>query len=417
MKKTHLIALAALLGSVSAPALAAPATITIESWRNDDLAIWQDQIIPAFEKAHPDIKVIFAPTAPKEYDGVVNAKLDAGTAGDIITCRPFDQSLNLFKKGDLAALNDLPGLENFSPIAKAGWSTDDGKTTFCVPIASVIHGFFYNKDIFDKLGLKVPTTQAEFFAVLDKIKADGTYTPMAMGTADQWEAATMGYQNIGPDYWKGEEGRLGLINGTQKLTDPQFVEPYKVIAKWGPYLGPGFKAQSYPDSQNLFTLGHAAIYPTGSWEIATFRSQATFNLGIFMPPLPVAGEPCYISDHPDIALGMNPKSKSPEAAKTFLAWVATPAFAEIYANALPGFFSLSNTPVKLKDPLAEEFVSWRGKCKSTMRSFYQILSRGTPSEEAESQVEAANVIAGIDTPEQATKKLQADLDAWYKPTK
>jgi raffinose/stachyose/melibiose transport system substrate-binding protein len=417
MKKMHLLAAAALLGSVSAPALAAPATITIESWRNDDLAIWQDQIIPAFEKAHPDIKVIFAPTAPKEYDGVVNAKLDAGTAGDIITCRPFDQSLNLYKKGDLASLNDLPGLENFSTIAKAGWSTDDGKTTFCVPIASVIHGFFYNKDIFDKLGLKPPTTQDEFFKVLDKIKADGNYTPMAMGTADQWEAATMGYQNIGPDYWKGEEGRLGLINGTQKLTDPQFVEPYKVLAKWGPYLGSGFKAQSYPDSQNLFTLGHAAIYPTGSWEIATFRSQANFNLGIFMPPLPVAGEPCYISDHPDIALGMNPKSKSPEAAKTFLAWVATPAFAEIYANALPGFFSLSNTPVKLKDPLAEEFVSWRGKCKSTMRSFYQILSRGTPSEEAESQVEAANVIAGIDTPEQATKKLQADLDAWYKPKK
>jgi len=28
-----------------------------------------------------------------------------------------------------------------------------------------------------------------------------------MGTNDQWEAATMGYNNIGPNYWKGEEGR------------------------------------------------------------------------------------------------------------------------------------------------------------------------------------------------------------------
>ena len=65
----------------------------------------------------------------------------------------------------------------------------------------------------------MPKTEAEFFAVLDKIKADGTYIPMAMGTKDQWEAATMGYQNIGPNYWKGEEGRLALIEGKQKLTD------------------------------------------------------------------------------------------------------------------------------------------------------------------------------------------------------
>ena len=86
-------------------------------------------------------------------------------------------------------------------------------------MASVIHGFIYNKDAFDKLGIDVPTTEDEFFAALDKIKADGTYIPLAMGTKDHWEAATMGYQNIGPNYWKGEEGRLALIKGEQKLTD------------------------------------------------------------------------------------------------------------------------------------------------------------------------------------------------------
>ncbi|TGV56892.1 extracellular solute-binding protein, partial [Mesorhizobium sp. M00.F.Ca.ET.149.01.1.1] len=106
-----------------------------------------------------------------------------------------------------------------------------GKSSFCVPMASVIHGFIYNKDAFDKLGLKVPTTNEEFYAVLDKIKADGTYIPMAMGTKDLWEAATMGYQNIGPNYWKGEEGRQALIKGEQKLTDPQWVAPFKELAK------------------------------------------------------------------------------------------------------------------------------------------------------------------------------------------
>ncbi|WVT73313.1 ABC transporter substrate-binding protein [Sinorhizobium chiapasense] len=392
-------------------------TLTIESWRNDDLAIWQEKLIPAFEAKNPGIKIKFAPTAPTEYNAALNAKLDAGSAGDLITCRPFDASLELFNKKHLTDLTALPGMENFSPVARSAWTTDDGKTTFCVPMASVIHGFIYNKDAFDQLGIQVPTTEAEFFAALDKIKADGNYIPMAMGTKDLWEAATMGYQNIGPTYWKGEEGRAALIKGEQKLTDEPWVEPYRVLAKWKDYLGDGFEAQTYPDSQNLFTLGRAAIYPAGSWEIGLFNTQAQFKMGAFPPPVKNAGDTCYISDHNDIGIGLNAKSAHAEQAKTFLTWVASPEFAEIYANALPGFFSLNSTPVKMADPLAQEFVSWREKCKPTIRSTYQILSRGTPNLENETWVESANVINGTDTPEVAAEKLQKGLDGWYKPAK
>ncbi len=402
----------------TAPAFAADATLTVESWRNDDLQIWQDKIIPAFEKTHPGIKVTFQPTAPKDYNAALNSKLDAGTAGDIIACRPFDASLELFKKNELTSVNDIPGMNNFSDVAKAGWSTDDGKTTYCVPVAAVLHGFIYNKDAFAKVGIKdVPKTDEEFYADLDKIKKDGTYVPLAMGTPDQWEAATMGYQNIGPNYWHGEEGREALIAGKEKLTDKEWVAPFQELAKWAPYLGDGFKAQSYPDSQNMFTLGRAAIYPAGSWEIAQFQSQAQFPMGAFAPPLPKAGDTCYVSDHPDIGFGMNAKTKNPEAAKAFLTWMATPEFATLYANALPGFFSLQTQPVQVDNALAQEFLGFRKNCKSTMRSTYQMLSRGTPNLENETWVESANVINGTDTPEQAAAKLQKGLDAWYKPAK
>ncbi|MBB4062916.1 ABC transporter substrate-binding protein [Gellertiella hungarica] len=404
-----------LFASISAAS--AETTLTIESWRNDDIKIWQEKLIPAFEAKNPGIKVNFAPTAPTEYNAALNAKLDAGSAGDLITCRPFDASLELYNKGHLADLSGLKGMENFSDVAKSAWTTDDGKATFCVPMASVIHGFIYNKDAFDKLGIAVPATEAEFFAALDKIKADGTYIPMAMGTKDLWEAATMGYQNIGPNYWKGEEGRLALIKGEQKLTDAAWVEPYKTLAKWKDYLGDGFEAQTYPDSQNMFTLGRAAIYPAGSWEISGFNTQAQFKMGAFPPPVKNAGDTCYISDHNDIGIGLNAKSANAEAAKTFLTWVASPEFAEIYANSLPGFFSLNSTAVKMSDPLAQEFVSWRDKCKSTIRSTYQILSRGTPNLENETWTASANVINGTSTPEDAAKKLQEGLDSWYKPAK
>ena len=401
------------------PAFAQDVALTIESWRNDDLAIWQETIIPAFEKSHPGIRITFSPSAPTEYNAALNSKLDAGSAGDIITCRPFDASLELFQKGQLADLTGLAAMANFSDIARTAWSTDDGKQTFCVPMASVIHGFISNKAAFSELGLAPPKTEAEFFAVLDKIKADGTYIPMAMGTNDQWEAATMGYQNIGPNYWKGEDGRLALIAGDQKLTDEDWVAPFREIARWKDYLGDGFEAQTYSDSQNLFTLGRAAIYPAGSWEIAPFEAQiqGAFEMGAFPPPVPKEGDTCYISDHPDIAMGMNAATKHADAVKTFLEWVGTPEFATLYANALPGFFPLQTAPVTIENPLAREFLSWRDTCKSTIRSTYQILSRGTPNLENETWTAAANVIRGTETPEAAAARLQDGLASWYAPQK
>ncbi|CRL12848.1 Multiple sugar-binding protein precursor [Phaeobacter italicus] len=390
-------------------------TLTIESWRNDDLTLWQDKIIPAFEAKHPGIKVKFTPSAPAEYNAVLNSKLDAGSAGDLITCRPFDASLALFEAGHLADLDDMEAMNNFSDVAKSAWQTDDGSASFCVPMASVIHGFIYNADAFAELGIDAPETEAEFFAALEKIREDGTYIPMAMGTNDQWEAATMGYNNIGPNYWKGEEGRRALIAGEQKLTDEAWTAPYATLAKWAPYLGDGYEAQTYPDSQNLFTLGRAAIYPAGSWEISGFNPQADFQMGAFKPPVQNAGDTCYISDHTDIGIGMNAATDHPEAAKTFLAWVGSPEFASIFGNALPGFFPLSKEPVELADPLAKEFVSWRGECESTIRSTYQILSRGTPNLENETWGASVAAIKGTASPEELGAKLQDGLASWYAP--
>ena len=415
MKKSIFIGAMMATTVLAGAAVAQDVTLTIESWRNDDLAIWQNDIIPAFEAAHPGIKLNFTPSAPAEYNAVLNSKLDAGSAGDIITCRPFDASLALFDAGHLADISDLEGMANFSPVAKSGWSTDDASVQFCVPMASVIHGFIYNKDAFAELGLEVPTTEAEFFAALDTIKEDGSYIPMAMGTNDQWEAATMGYNNIGPNYWKGEEGRLALLSGEQSLTDEPWIAPYRQLARWGAYLGDGFEAQTYPDSQNIFTLGRAAIYPTGSWEISGFNNLVDFEMGAFYPPVQNAGDTCYISDHTDIGIGMNAATENPEAAMTFLNWVGSSEFATIFANALPGFFPLSDAPVALDDPLAQEFISWRGECESTIRSTYQVLSRGTPNLENDTWNASVAVIKGEESPEDAGARLQAGLASWYAP--
>ena len=408
------IAIVLSIAVVSGAAFARTALV-IESWRDDDQAVWEEKIVPAFQAAHPGIELRFRPTTPTAYDAELEARLEAGTAGDLIACRAFDVSLSLYKAGHLIDLGELAGLAHFSPAAKSPWQTDDGSVTFCVPVSSVIHGFLYNREAFRKLGLDVPETEAAFFAVLERIRADGTWIPLAMGIRDRWEAASMGYNNIGPNYWKGEEGRRALVAGKQKLTDEPWVAPFRTLAKWHRYLGAGHETRSYRDSQDLFAGGRAAIYPSGSWEIAGFNARSGFDIGAFRPPVRQAGDPCYISDHTDLAFGLNPASPNAEAARVFLNWVASAEFASLHAKALPGFFPLSDHAVEIADPVARTFLSWRNECGSTIRFASRFLSRGTPDLELETRDASAAAIAGTATAEALGARLQRGLASWYVP--
>ncbi|MCX7279434.1 MAG: ABC transporter substrate-binding protein [Burkholderiales bacterium] len=397
--------------------LASAGSLTIESWRVDDKALWEEVLLPAFNKTNPNITVKFSPTSPPEYDSALNTRLTAGTAGDLITCRPFDVSLDLAKKGFLEKLNGTPGLKNFPESAQVAWQSDDGKSTHCMPMASVIHGFFYNKKVFADLGLSVPVTEADFFAALDKIKAAGKVTPLALGTADQWETNQIVFTGIGPNHWKGEEGRKGIISGKKKFTDPEFVSTWETMAKWAPYMSKGYQAQTYGDSQNLFGSGRAAIYPTGSWDISYFEQNSKVDFGAFKPPVQKAGDPCYISDHTDIGMGINSKSKNKADAQVFLNWLASKEFADLYTNKATGFFSLSSHAIEVKNPVAKEMISWRNQCKSTIRLNAQIMNRGTPSMENELWNVSSQVMNLKMAPKDAAQQIQTGFAKWYTPGK
>jgi len=413
MQVRRIVRHALLIAMFSAQAAQA-GTLVIESWRVDDKTLWEKVLLPAFEKNNPGIEVKFAPTAPTEYDSSLAARLAGGTAGDLIACRPFDVSLSLYKKGHLDKLDGKAGMQNFPATSTVAWQTDDGKDTFCMPVASVIHGFLYNKKIFKKLNLQPPKTVDEFFAVLEALKKGGV-SPLALGTADQWESSQMVYTNIGPNFWRGEEGRKALIAGKAKLTDAPFVEALQFEQRMGTYLGKGASAQTYGDSQNQFALGRAAIYPTGSWDISYFAQTPGLELGAFPPPVRKAGDPCFISDHMDIGIGINKKSRNKEDAYKFLAWVGSQEFADIYTNRVTGFFSLSNHLISVRDPVAKQMAEWRGSCASTIRFNAQVLNRGQPSMESELWNVNAQVLNGKLAPKDAATKLQNGFAKWYKP--
>ncbi len=206
-----------------------------------------------------------------------------------------------------------------------------------------------------------------------------------------------------------------MLSGQAKLTDDAFVQAFTEMQKWAPYLGDGHQAQGYTDSQNLFTLGRAAIYPTGSWEITGFQQHADSELGAVPPPRASVDGTCHISDHTNTGIGMNAATENEEAVRTFLEWTTSQEFAVLLTNAAPGFFSLSSHSIDVENALASEFIAKRDICESTIRLAHQILARGKPPLDTPLWTLTANVINGTMTPREAAAAAQANLDSWFEP--
>ena len=395
--------------------------LVIESWRKDDQIFWDRVIIPAFQRKHPGIRLKFAPEEALHYDGRLNARLSARVAGDIIFCRPFDGGLRLYDKGYLQALNEN-NLKNFNLNARRAWTTDDGKTTYCLPVAYVIHGIFYNKQIFKQLKLEPPKTVAEFMDRLQKVAKAGQVTPLALGTADMWEATQVIFTGMGPNFWAGEKARHGLMNGRKKFTDPEFIKAWQMMAQFKPYMHPQQSGMSNSDIQLLFATGNAAIYPTGSWDIDFLRSTSfaykkQIDMGVFKPPLEDNQQRCHLSVHPDFGIGINKSTRHREAAQVFLEWLGSAEFAQLMTDTLSGFFSLSQHAVSINDPLSLEMTNWRQECEDTIRLNAEKLNRVWPSLEEELWFVNVKVINHEMTPEQAAQYIQSihEKNAYIKP--
>lgn len=411
---TTTVLVATMLGGAVASAADEPVTIDVTSWRTDDLAMWQEQIIPAFEASHPNIKVTYSPVETKTFNAATDAAFQGGTAADVIACQPFEVTRDNVAKGYYVPLDDLEGVKQFDPGRIGAWMVDG--SLYCMPVAAIHGVIYYNKGIFEELGLEIPTTWAEYMDVLKAVKDSGKYEAIANGSGEGWALSGAGIDQTGPNWWKGEEGRQGLLDGTKKLTDPDFVAAFDAWGQIRPYLPNGFESLNYADQQQLFALGRAATWITGSWEI-NMATSGGVDAGVFAPPLATADSDLYVMVHPDLAFGVNAKGKNVEAAKEFADWLSSDEFLSIYLNALPGFFGLRNDAPPFTNALAQDMMNIAESAKGwTPRLALECLSSGTPSLEVEKQ--AALQAYWNDpnmTAEDITSQLQAVLEAGYTP--
>lgn len=400
-----------LAGAMGCWGLAAAQELVIESWRKDDQIFWDKVLIPAFQRQHPEIKLQFKPEEPLSYDSRLESRLSNRRAGDLIFCRPFDASVRMQAKGYLVPLTEQ-ALKNFNPQARQAWTTDDGRTTYCMPVAYVMHGLFYNKKILADLQLEPPTTWPQLYQLLNRVAASKSVTPLALGTADMWESTQVVFTGLGPNFWEGEKARQGLIEGTLKFTDPGFLKAWRMMAQLKPYMHPKQNSLSNGDIQLLFATGNAAVYPSGSWDIDFLRSTSfaykkPIDLGVIPPPVEYEGQACHISVHPDFAIGVNKNSPHQEAAHKFIAWLGTADFAQLLTDTLTGYFPLADHPVKINDPLGQDMMSWRRRCQDTIRLNAQKINRVWPSMEEELWHVNVKVLNQDITPEQAARHIQS----------
>ncbi|WP_207757297.1 ABC transporter substrate-binding protein [Nonomuraea cypriaca] len=293
----------------------------------------------AFMKANPTIKIeVEHQPGGSEGDNVIKTRLATGEMTDVFWYNSGSLLQALNPAQTLVDLTGDPVLanvqEDYLPVVTQG-----GKV-FGVPATTLTGGgILYNRKVYDKLGLQVPKTWAEFMANNDKIKAAGI-TPMIGTFKDTWTSQIFvlaDYYNVqsaaptfAQDYTAGKvkyASTPAALGGFQHLAD--------VHAK--DYLNKGYGSATLDQGLKLLVEGKGAHYAMLSGLLppllATYPQTAT-DVGFFgVPGTDVAKNGATVWEPAAIYIAKT--TEHLDAAKKFLAFVASPAGTEAVTAAVP----------------------------------------------------------------------------------
>ncbi|MDP9219416.1 MAG: extracellular solute-binding protein [Actinomycetota bacterium] len=229
-----------------------------------------------YAKAHPgfSLKLITTPDRPSYIQ-----KYETLAAGNKLPelfdtdATPFAEKLA--KQGrmmDVAKLlKDLGLYDEYRPSALDYQRFDDG-SLYMIPFEYQLEFFWYNKALFTKANVTVPTSLDQLPAVCRSLRAKGI-TPIAVDGQDQWPLERyMAYQpfrQAGPDYVRQlKQGKVLLSDsvGQKAVTWLSQVGSANCFEK-------GFSSTGYADAQALFTSGKAAVYNIGTWELSSLATR------------------------------------------------------------------------------------------------------------------------------------------------
>lgn len=292
-----------------------PVTIEMSVWGMPfENALYTDLYIPEFERENPGIKVRFCHF--EDYGNRVLLSAAGGIAPDVIRqgldggMAWIDRDMNL----PLDAFIDGPdGIDrnDFIPTLWSGLKKR-GKT-YGVPQDINIQGLYFNKDLFDKAGIKYPDenwTWADLKSAADRLTEDRDKDghPEVVGLDLAWNAngfLPFLLQN-GGRLW--EDDRM-----TPAFDTPEAAEAlafYKSLMRtYSLTRADSQRGGLGPDK--FFEQGRIAMYIDGSWRTPSLEKNAP-DLNFGVAPLPRQKRPMSVSGSCYWAISRD--SKHPEEA-------------------------------------------------------------------------------------------------------
>lgn len=199
-------------------------------------------------------------------------------------------------------------LDQFYEIPTEAKRAPDGKL-YVVPIDLVTTFFFYNKTVFDKAGLKPPTTYGEWIEVQEALQ-DMSIIPNARIAWYQSQIGAMVYANkedqinVDGGVASLEEVACAIQNGLYRATNPEYEEWLRLVKKLVPYLAPDWAAAN-ADFGRKFLNQEVAVLEDGSWRFGLLRADplVAFEWGSFYAPTVTEADSPFATGKPAPPIG------------------------------------------------------------------------------------------------------------------
>jgi raffinose/stachyose/melibiose transport system substrate-binding protein len=269
----------------------------------------------------------------------------------------------------------------------------------------------YNKELFEKAGVKPPNTWDELVGVSKTLKEKGI-NPFGNGTATAWQNETIVGALLSSQI--GAQFEQDVLAGKADFTDARFVGALTKLNEIKDYFAPNFSGVDYAASQQLFAAGRAAMFAGGSFEIANFlRQNPKLQLGLFPSPVAKAGDPRLVALYYDGGYAINAASKKREAALKFLRFVGTPEFGTMFSNELQNISPIKG--VAFENPLLKEVATLNQSAMSYIMLVNFRYQEPTGSVLLQSGVQ--KMLAGKATPAEIGAEITKGIATYYAPFK
>lgn len=287
-----------------------------------------EEMVKAFEAANPDINIeIETRPGGGEGDNLIKTRLATGTMADVFRYNSGSLFQAINPQQFLVDLTNEPWQANVQDSFKQVVTAPDGTVRGAPGGAAMGGGIFYNKKIYEELGLAIPKSWDEFMANNEKIKAAGKVA-VIQTYADTWTSQLFvlaDYYNVSAqDPTFAERYTAGAAKYATEPAAMRGFEKLQATHDAG-FLNEDFAAAKYDDGIRMLLDGEGAHYPMLTFATTAMVQSApekAGDIGFFAQPGDNAALNGLTVWMPD-GIYIPQTTANVDAAKKFVAFIAS----------------------------------------------------------------------------------------------